>query len=323
MLTWIKLDTQLSEHTKILDTAALWGWKRREVAGLLQALWTWAARVTTDGHVTITPGIIRSVLEWDGDCDQLLADLVSSRWLDKNGDGTYQIHNWDEHQGALVDAKEAHRLVEANRRAAKKAEIAELKAKLASVTVTCPSRDSHVSSKTSHVQHESRVHETRPDEKKEEKKPAPKAAKGKDYSLEFEQFWSIYPRTTGMSKVAAYRCWNTCVKTYKAKPEELIASAEHYRQQCVAKRTEEQFMKHPTTWLGPDKHYEPFITGIPGGNTNGTHQQPPAAVKRTSGGWSGRLATVKSDTDTGDKPTPATPDEAAGKRDVSILPGVN
>jgi len=282
---------------------------------VILALRQWGAWTAQEDITGVTPQELATTLNFQGDADKLWEGLHAANFLVEDQDGRTLLGEYErEILPVIKRAKNAAKYSRDYRERQKLLRVSTDVSTDASANANSKQHDEgHVSL---HVSPDVSLHTSK------EKKPAPKAAKS-EYSLEFEQFWSIYPRTTGMSKVAAYRCWNTCVKTYKAKPEELIASAEHYRQQCVTGRTEEKFMKHPTTWLGPDKHYEPFITGIPGGNTNGTHQQPPATVKRTSGGWSGRLATVKSDTDTGDKPTPATPDEAAGKRDVSILPGVN
>lgn len=74
------------------------------------------------------------------------------------------------------------------------------------------------------------------------------------YSPEFEQFWSLYPRKVDKRKTL--RNWQTRLKQ-GAKPPQMIAAAKHYSQACVGK--EQQFVKHASTFLGPDKPYEEWI----------------------------------------------------------------
>ena len=73
------------------------------------------------------------------------------------------------------------------------------------------------------------------------------------YSPEFEQFWSLYPRKVDKRK--AWRNWKTRVK--ETDPGDIIAAANHYSHACVGK--EQQFIKHASTFLGPDKPYEEWI----------------------------------------------------------------
>ena len=70
-----------------------------------------------------------------------------------------------------------------------------------------------------------------------------------EYSEKFEEFWKIYPRPDG--KIAAYKCWNTRLKEgYTA--DQMIDGAKAYAQQTKKKRTEKDFIKMPSTFLGPN-----------------------------------------------------------------------
>jgi len=70
-----------------------------------------------------------------------------------------------------------------------------------------------------------------------------------DYSEEFEGFWKIYPRPDG--KLAAYKAWNARLKDgFSA--EEMIEGAKVYAQQMKKKRTEKEYIKMPSTFLGPN-----------------------------------------------------------------------
>jgi phage replication O-like protein O len=74
-------------------------------------------------------------------------------------------------------------------------------------------------------------------------------SKRNEYSEEFESFWKVYPRAIGKS--TAYKAWNARRKE-GGKPEDMIKAAENYRASCIAKGTEERYIKHPSTFLNPD-----------------------------------------------------------------------
>ena len=76
------------------------------------------------------------------------------------------------------------------------------------------------------------------------------------YSKIFEAFWSDYPRK--VEKKAAFKCWNTRLRE-GYKPEELILAAKNYAKECKAKGTEQSYIKHPKTFLGPNKPFEEYL----------------------------------------------------------------
>lgn len=77
-----------------------------------------------------------------------------------------------------------------------------------------------------------------------------------DYSLEqFEEFWRVYPNRPGSSKADSLKAWKARIKDGAA-PEAMIQGAAKYSAYCVATATEHQFIKQPSTFLGPGKHYE-------------------------------------------------------------------
>lgn len=76
------------------------------------------------------------------------------------------------------------------------------------------------------------------------------------YSPEFEEFWSVYPRK--VEKLRAYKCWQARMRE-KVPPSDLIAAARHYAEKCLREGTEEKFIKHPATFLGPTRPYEDYI----------------------------------------------------------------
>jgi hypothetical protein len=91
-----------------------------------------------------------------------------------------------------------------------------------------------------------------------------KAGKGKDapaeksssnYSPEFEKFWQVYPRKTEKKK--AYRIWNARIKTHPV--DTLVLSAQNYAADCRKRQTDKGFIKHPSTFLGPDLPFLEYV----------------------------------------------------------------
>lgn len=78
------------------------------------------------------------------------------------------------------------------------------------------------------------------------------------YSIEFERFWSIYPRKVDKKK--AYKSFKTAMKNHDL--ETIITGTKKYAKQV--EKTDKQYIKHPTTFLNNDS----FIDGYEEGVTN-------------------------------------------------------
>lgn len=84
---------------------------------------------------------------------------------------------------------------------------------------------------------------------------------GKDgYTPEFEEFWDHYPRK--VEKKRAFRVWKARLRE-GAKPETLIQACKNYAAYCMRQGIEPRYIKHPSTFLGPDKPFEEYIAGVP------------------------------------------------------------
>jgi hypothetical protein len=82
------------------------------------------------------------------------------------------------------------------------------------------------------------------------------------YSALFEEFWQEYPRKIG--KQAAYECWNKRLGEGVSE-DSLIASAKNYADECFKEEREEQYIKHPSTFLGSKRFYDDYIDNGKGG----------------------------------------------------------
>jgi len=91
------------------------------------------------------------------------------------------------------------------------------------------------------------------------------------YPPEFEQFWQQYPRQT--EKKRAFRVWQARIKD-KVDARDLIRAAEHYATHCHRHRTEVEFIKHPSTFLGPFEVYKDWIEPTQKGRGNGDGRRP-------------------------------------------------
>jgi hypothetical protein len=77
-------------------------------------------------------------------------------------------------------------------------------------------------------------------------------------TAEFETFWNIYPRQVDRRK--AWRCWKTLLEG-KVNAADIIIATTHYAD--AVRGSAPKFIKHPATFLGPDRPYEEWIKGSP------------------------------------------------------------
>lgn len=162
------------------------------------------------------------------------------------------IVNWEKHQN--IDGLEKIR--QQNRERKRKQRERERLAALPSGSddeQKKESRDSHVTVTQSHA--------TDKEKDKEKDKDQPKGRSINQYSEEFEEFWSIYPRKVG--KKRAYDLWKRRLtvrnQELKAQPEELIKAAQNYANHCEMNGTETKYIKHPSTFLSDKLDYLDWI----------------------------------------------------------------
>lgn len=76
------------------------------------------------------------------------------------------------------------------------------------------------------------------------------------YSVSFEEFWEAYPRKKEKSR--AFKCYQARIKE-GYEENILTTAAKTYRVECESSNREERFIKHPATFLGPNKPFEDYI----------------------------------------------------------------
>lgn len=100
-----------------------------------------------------------------------------------------------------------------------------------------------------------------------------------EYTEDFEAFWAEYPRQ--IDKGRAFKNFQTELKAGSS-AEDMISAARNYARACQTKRTEEQYIKHASTFLGPTRPWREYILGVPRG-APGT--QPEPTGPEMSGVW--------------------------------------
>lgn len=122
-MAWIQVHQQLKDHRKLLAAADDLEIEPAHMLGLLISFWLWALDNTPGGSLEgISNRNIARAAQWNGNPDALAEAMKNAGFLDKNDDGTLEIHDWYEYTGKLIDQREAEKLRSRRRRAAASAD---------------------------------------------------------------------------------------------------------------------------------------------------------------------------------------------------------
>lgn len=103
MNTDYRVDVGFWRHRKTLRLIRTLG---LEGPVALQKLWAHAAEFLPDGTLTGMDAIdIAEAAGWSGNPNHFLGTLLDHKWIDNNN-GTFQIHDWSEHQPWVIKAPE-------------------------------------------------------------------------------------------------------------------------------------------------------------------------------------------------------------------------
>jgi hypothetical protein len=72
---------------------------------------------------------------------------------------------------------------------------------------------------------------------------------------EFIEAWDAYPKRPGASRADTFKAWTARVKE-GVLPEVMLAGVRRYAAYVAQSRTEPQYIKQPSTFFGPGKHYD-------------------------------------------------------------------
>ena len=188
---------------------------------------------------------------YSGDANKFVDAMLRCGFLDRHEDGTYYIHDWDEHQRYVMFAPErsekAKRAVEAreNKRVSKNTN------EIISIDVL---DDLNVEPRLS----PSPTPSPNPDPSP---KPKPSLKKGKDKSNSecldlFDEFYRAYPRKT--EKSAARKNWIARMND-KENPNDIIKAAIAFSQVCLKEGREQRFIKHPATFISSTNVWKDYL----------------------------------------------------------------
>lgn len=243
-MAWIESHQEIGRHPKTKRLARYLGVSIPAAIGYLHLLWWWALDYAQDGDLSkydLTD--IADATFWEDAPDILINALYESDWLEKKEDG-YLIHDWEEYAGRLLEKRrtdaERKRLARENK---------DKKQFDKDVQETSNGRPTDVEGTVPNrtVPYHTNI-----------------------YSPEFEEFWSHYPRK--IDKKLAYKAWGTRLKE-KHKPSDIILAAKNYANTCRLDHREDKFIKHASTFLGPNKHFEEWVTVRP-------RERPPTENER-------------------------------------------
>lgn len=77
------------------------------------------------------------------------------------------------------------------------------------------------------------------------------------YSPAFADFWEAYPRKKEKQK--AYKCFLSRLKDNFSEVQ-LIEAAKKYAEECRVKKTSDEYIKHPATFLGPSLPFADYLS---------------------------------------------------------------
>ena len=104
-MNWIKLDTDIFSHPKVIKLERLLG---QHASVYLIRLWAWASKYAPSGDLSGHESLDLAIAAgWEEEPDHFVSALVRCRLIDDH-DGL-RLHDWDDHQGSLIAMRERAR----------------------------------------------------------------------------------------------------------------------------------------------------------------------------------------------------------------------
>lgn len=208
------------------------------VIGALHKFWCATQEITSDGNLgTLDENDINCLVG----CYGFAESLLEVGWLEKNADGTLQVHNWDEHNG-----ESAKKRAMGNKRVGKHRDV---------------KRDCVTTVKRESV--------TREEKRREEDIP-----KGISIS-DAEKLYQIYPRHSGHKAAIAAIKKALSVESFAV----LESAVTEYAKARAGEP--EQFTPHPATWFNQERWKDDRQTWKPRAVGNGTAQSAARHIDTT------------------------------------------
>lgn len=262
-MAWISVHEQVIGG-KLRSLANEVGCSQNEALGLLVRLWLWGINnADPDGRIwSASKDDVADVLNIGIDRryapENAVEAMIKTRWIDFD-DGTLYIHDWKEWQKQWYKALK----VREDDKDRKAREREKRKGNKPPQQKTSPESLPTTQS----------AEET--DQPPIPQKPAQRPTN--EYPTDFEEFWKAYPRRLG--KGDAYKCYKARLKDGWS-PDELIQAARNYAADVARKHTEQEYIKHPKTFLSASTPFADYIKGQDAGNAPATDDEDPYAEWR-------------------------------------------
>ena len=206
----------------------------------LVRLWAYVAQNKPSGELTdLSTDYIEIAADWQGEPGAFVQALVDLRFLDPI-EGGYRIHDWEEHNGyasaAGMRSEKARKAAKAKWQRADDAQ---------AVPKQCSSNAQADNEQCLDKNEQCPSPSPTPT-------PSPKPKK-KEYTDDFERFWSAYPRK--VAKGDAFKAWQRLNGT-APDADELIKVVEQQKQSPQWQRENGKFIPHPATWLNQERWHD-------------------------------------------------------------------
>lgn len=269
---WIRIDTSLCDHPKVIALAAALKLDKDAVVGKLLRLWAWASQNRENGILRAYDAeTIAEIMRVKTSPQKLLDALCAPPdgyehgFIDRAPDGTCALHAWQEYTGKSVEDRNRNTLRMREARAKNVRSTCGAQDEQSSVTETpievdlceecathksstceeCATQNSNMCGECARATYT--VHNNPPivppgdgDE------CAENGAAQSTYPAAFERFWNAYPRKTGKGK--ALDAWKKLKKGAGLLPA-MLKALEWQRESDQWQRDGGQYIPYPATWL--------------------------------------------------------------------------
>lgn len=217
-----------------------------EATGILNYLWMWGLEnAEKDGSLPYVDidDIRECITGKSAGCtippEKIVDALISTGWIDRTDIG-YALHDWEEWQDQWYKAKARREADTERKRKKRTGDIAE---------------DEH--------KHQVTEPQNTPQEATEatntnlfgEQQEASKGKKDR-YSEGFIKMWEVYPRK--IDKGRAYKCY-IARRNDGFSEDELFTAAKNYAAYCKKQHTQQEYIKHASTFFGPTLPFEDYL----------------------------------------------------------------
>ena len=258
-MAWIESHQSLKDHPKTKRAARKLGIGVPALIGHLHCLWWWALEYAPDGNLAgFDAEDIAEAALWDGEPARFVTALMECGpgdhvgFLDTDEDGNLLVHDWQDYAGKLIERRRSDA---ARKRGERVSEGAPLDVQR---TSDGPPQDG---AQTAYVPYRTQPTNTTVPNRTVQN---PTMQEG------FDDFWRAYPRKAGKPKTRDL--WEQR-RQEGVSVEEMVSAAANYAERVRKAKTQERYVKLPSTFLGSDRCWEDYAEPPPDDDEEEEHYQ--------------------------------------------------